>query len=326
MPGPWQAIGNIMPNSKIMVMSEVRIEVDPLPNILLSGETIKITARLFNGKDPIETPAFREVVTLDVDFYSTNDSNYDNFGAEPIKLTSFRDDGYDLDERSADGVFTGEFNLNFAAGEWQPLYYITLPMAKRELRQPTVILRRNPISIDVEPTMEKSQFHKLMLNIDPEFVEADSLVFQGKILFPDKQVEDFSVVEGKGTQRIYDIHYTEPGIHRVNVSAFGRTTNGREFQLEVPQMAFNVERKPVEEPTALEVEVDLVAKAEERRIKLEQELAAARLAVIEKKEAEEQEMMMFIIVGNLIVIVLAIGGFFGFRFYRQRIQKIASEE
>ena len=76
MPGPWQAIGDIMPNSKIMVMSDVRLEVEPLPEIVLSGETIKVTGQLFNGEKAIDNPMFRDVIQLDIDFYSTNNSSF----------------------------------------------------------------------------------------------------------------------------------------------------------------------------------------------------------------------------------------------------------
>ena len=69
MPGPWQAIGDILPQSHIMVMSDVKMKVDPLPKIVLSGETLKVVGKLYNGDEPINTPHFRNVVKLDVHFY-----------------------------------------------------------------------------------------------------------------------------------------------------------------------------------------------------------------------------------------------------------------
>ena len=92
MPGPWQAIGDILSESRIMVVTEVTIKVEPLPEVILSGETLKVEGQLFNGDLAIDDPLFRDVLNLNVDFYSTNNSAFDNFGAEPIKLTQFRDD------------------------------------------------------------------------------------------------------------------------------------------------------------------------------------------------------------------------------------------
>ncbi|MCW8832197.1 MAG: TIGR03503 family protein, partial [Colwellia sp.] len=77
MPGPWQAIGDILPESRILIVSDVKIAVDPLPEIVLEGETLKVTGQLFNEEDSIDTPNFRNVVKLDVHFYSTNNSIYE---------------------------------------------------------------------------------------------------------------------------------------------------------------------------------------------------------------------------------------------------------
>ena len=41
MPGPWQVIGDVLPNSKVMVLSDLALVVEPLPNILYAGEILK---------------------------------------------------------------------------------------------------------------------------------------------------------------------------------------------------------------------------------------------------------------------------------------------
>ncbi len=316
MPGPWQAIGQIQPGSHIMVMSEVRIEVEALPDILLSGETIKITGKLYNGAKAIDTPAFKDVIRVDVDFFSTNNSAYDNFGAEPVKLTTFRDDGRNLDEYANDGIFTGEFTLNFAPGEWVPLYYIRLPMASRELRQKPVIVEPSPITLSAEPSLDIDKPHKLLLDINTALVEPDSMVFQGKITFPDRQEEPFSIMEGSGPQRVFDISYTEPGIHRVKVSAFGHTVNGREFRLIVPEFTFNVERTAEQLMTIVGENGEIIEVAPENDEVFEEELLPPKLTLAEEMEifkqeqearrAEEQKQSLtFIVIANAIVLTLA---------------------
>ena len=285
MPGPWQAIGNILPESKIMVLSEVKIEVESLPEILLAGETLKVTGELFNGDRAIDVPGFRDVINLDVDFYSTNNSAYDNFGAEPIKLTTFRDDGRDLDEYAGDNLFTGEFVLNFAPGEWQPIYVIKLPMATRELRQNPVILHPTPVTLTVDTTNDEGAFHKVHFVIDDKNVDPDSLIFQGNFVFPDRQIENFSIMEGSGGERIKELAFTEPGIYRVKARAFGRTKNGREFRLVVPEFAFNVAPKEDdinftvdENGQAQKLTPEEVARQKAEQLAFEQEQERIRLA------------------------------------------------
>ena len=99
--------------------------------MLFRGETVKLTGHVLNDGEPIEVGQFRDVISLHVDFVSTNNSDYANFGAGTQSVTDFRDDGRGFDERPLDGVFTGEFKLVFPAGEWQPELYIETPILKR---------------------------------------------------------------------------------------------------------------------------------------------------------------------------------------------------
>jgi uncharacterized protein (TIGR03503 family) len=313
MVGPWQVIGQVEPNSKIMVVSEIKLEVTPIPNIILQGETLKMEGRLFNGEMAIDNPSFNDVLVLDVDFFSTNNSDFDNFGAEPIKLTSFRDDGRDLDEHANDSLFTGEFELDFAPGEWEPIYIVKMPMATRELRQTPVIVQKNPITISVETTQDEKGFHVVTFAIDESYVLADSILIQGKVTFPDRQVEPFSVMDGKGKSRIHNIAFTEPGIHRIKIGVFGETTSGREFRATVSEFSFNADRidGPLvpslngTEMTTEQQNAQAIADAEKLAEQLKQELAQAKAAQEAEIAAKKQETIIYIIVGNTVVVLLA---------------------
>lgn len=320
MPGPWQAIGEISPNSKIMVVSEVTLKVEPLAEILLSGETLKIQGQIFNREKVIDDPLFDDVIELDVDFFSTNNKAFDNFGAVQVNMGSFRDDGYELDEYAKDGIFTAEFALDFSPGEWLPIYRVKMPMATRELRQKPVIVRENPISLEVKTTTESLQYHEVTINIDDSFVDPDSLIFQGKITFPDRQTEPFAIMEGRGINRLKKIGYTEPGVHRISLNAFGKTINGREFRMVVPEFTFNVDRKDgflvptlsdeslvdnTSEQSAQEF-ANILAKEKE-----EHDLALAQAQEAQRVEAEAQQMQTLVLVGiiNGLIVVMAVGVF-----------------
>lgn len=314
MPGPWQVIGNVLPNSKIMVLTDIRLEVEPLPEVILAGETLKVAAKLHNGTKAIKQSAFRDVVKLDVDFYSTNNSDYENFGADAVELTTFRDDGRDLDEYAADGVFTGEFELKIAAGEWEPVYSIKMPMVERKLAQKPIILRKSPVEISVDITTDKLNHHVVHFNIDDTYVKAESMVFQGKITYPDKQVESFSLMEDEGgtdfQNRIIKFGYTEPGVHRLNVNGFGETIEGREFRLVLHEFTFNVEFSNegddvFADSTEGSDENKMMNQIKQQALEAEQALQALK-AQQEKEQAEAEEMQfIIIIVGNIVLLMIA---------------------
>ncbi|MBA6377480.1 TIGR03503 family protein, partial [Colwellia sp. BRX8-2] len=293
--------------------------------VILSGETLKIEGHLYNGEQAIDDPLFRDVINLNVDFFSTNNSAYDNFGAEPIKIAQFRDDGRDLDEYAKDGVFTGEFELAFAPGEWLPIYSVIMPMATRELRQKPIILQKTPITISVEPVMEVGKSHKVIFTIDPTYVDMDSVLFQGKVIFPDRQEVPFSIMEGKGNLRTYELAYTESGVHRIQVSVFGKTINGREFRLVLEQFTFNAESKtglvmPTlnanGEMTSLPVDkadvviTDKIILAEEKAKQLAMELQEAKVEQESAKSEKDLQTYIIIAVANVGIVLIALVFYF----------------
>ncbi|XPF95505.1 TIGR03503 family protein [Colwellia sp. RE-S-Sl-9] len=313
MAGPWQAIGQILPDSQILVVTDVVIEAEPLPEILLAGETLKVTGRLMNGDKGLSDPLFRAVINLDIDLFSSNNRQYDNFGAQPIKLGSFLDDGYDFDEKAGDGVYTGEFVLDFAPGEWLPIYHVKMPLMKRELRQKPIIVQKAPVKTSVEVSDEEGVNHVVTFDIDPTYVDPNSIILQGKVVYPDKQEIPFSLLEKESNSRIKTLEYTEAGIHRITVDVFGKTINGREFFLTLPEFTFNAENKnglliPSLDDEGNEIMVPRKTAAEilAEKEALEAEARAIEAARIQAEE-EEQQKQMYIMIGVVNGVIIVVG-------------------
>ena len=237
-PGPWQAVGQVLPESRIMVVSDIELTADPLPNILFSGEILKSTAYLTNGGEEITNNEFRNVVDVDIEFISTNNANYNNFGAVDELVATFVDDGLGMDERPGDGIFTGQFNLKIASGEWKPVFSVQTPMMTREQEGLPIILYENPVDISVEMNENDSGYHNLLIDVDRELVQIDSLLVDGKVRFPNGDTQNFSLTEGGPEAREYQIVAYEKGVFRVKLTAYGTTTDGRDFILDVPEYTF----------------------------------------------------------------------------------------
>lgn len=257
MPGPWQAVGQLKPGSKIMVMSELKLEAEDLPEDLMAGETVKVLARLTNGGQRISSPEFASVVMLDVTFTSTNRSDMDNFAADPQKITAFKDDGQGLDEKPRDGVFTGEFELDIPAGEWIPSYQVATPLFSRQLDLDKLIVHRAPITIDVEKGKEDGDYHQVYMKINESLVQPDALAFQGKVYYPNGDVQSVSIADKKNGRYQLEILNYDYGIFRIDLEAFGTNQKDREFMLKVPTFTFQVEPPPpsVIDPCAPQPEI-----------------------------------------------------------------------
>lgn len=256
-PGPWQAVGQILPDSRVMVLSEIKLHAKPLPPIIFSGEILKQTARLTNGGVAIDYGPFRDVVELNIELVSTNNPNYDNFGALTEQIAMFEDDGRGMDERPLDGVFTGQFNLNIAAGEWKPVFRVTTPMFTREQVDPPILLYPSPIIINVELHGGGENYHKLVIDTHRDLVDINTLLIDGKIRFPNGDIQNFSLTEANDSAREHMVVAYEDGIFRVKLTAYGKTVNGRDFILDVPEYTFLAQSQEQADENELDTEGQL---------------------------------------------------------------------
>ena len=292
MAGPWQALGRILAESRIMVLSDIILDVDPLPDHLMSGETLKVTARLKNAGEPINARDFREILTLDVIFISTNNPDYDNFGRGIVQVAQFRDDGRGFDERARDGVFTGEFQLNFAAGEWVPKYLVKTPLYTREVEQAPVLIHPIPIKAELTKAENAEAMHQLNFVVVNEEVKAQSLILQGRVRYPDGDTAAFSLQRPDFGAHRLQLEHRGYGSYMIEIQAFGELRNGREFMLTLPNVDFSVNLETFQAPELERLPEEILAEEAARR-ELEQAAAFPWGWVI-----------------SVNVLILSIGGFF----------------
>lgn len=322
-PGPWQAIGQILPDSRVMVISDIALHADPLPKIIFSGEILKQTAYLTNHGKPIDYRAFRDVVELNIEFISTNNPNFNNFGAQTQNIASFEDNGKGMDERPLDGIFTGQFNLSVADGEWSPVFSVSTPMFTREQVADNLMLYPNPIKISVEKDEIGKGYHKLLIDTERELVDLSTLLVDGKIRFPNGDIQNFSITDMSDNVREYEIVNYESGVYRVKLTAYGNTVEGREFILDVPEFSFLVEEpKPVIEvtdvtATPIDTEGQLVAEPEqnnELNTNTDDKTDLMTPAVIDESAQgwQKSTVILFVIGLNLLVVLLGVGAIWYF--------------
>jgi uncharacterized protein (TIGR03503 family) len=322
-PGPWQAIGQILPDSRVMIISDIALHAEPLPKIIFSGEILKQTAYLTNHGKPIDYTAFRDVVELNIEFISTNNPNFNNFGAQTQNIATFEDNGKGMDERPLDGIFTGQFNLSVADGEWSPVFSVSTPMFTREQVGENLMLYPNPIKVSVEKDEIGKGYHKLFVDTERELVDLSTLLLDGKIRFPNGDIQNFSITDMSANVREYDIVNYESGVYRVKLTAYGNTVEGREFILDVPEFSFLVEEpKPkidvvelpsdpamVEAQTSPEISVkSLTSEGIEDKPNV-----VLKLELDSSEQGWQQSTVILIVIGiNLIIILLGAGAIWYF--------------
>ncbi|MGO4892626.1 TIGR03503 family protein [Flavobacterium sp. W21_SRS_FM6] len=321
-PGPWQAVGQIREDSRVMVISDIALHAEPLPRVIFSGEILKQTAYLTNQGKPIDYRAFRDVVELSIDFSSTNNPNFNNFGAQPQNIATFEDNGKGMDERPLDGIFTGQFNLAVADGEWTPVFSVSTPMFTREQVGENLMLYPNPIKISVEKDEVGKGFHKLSIDTERELVDIATLLLDGKIRFPNGDIQNFSITDMSNDVRQFDIVNYESGVYRVKLTAYGNTVEGREFILDVPEYSFLVEEpRPLVEALTPTTDPALAAQSDESNMneQVPNAVMGENNTNAEPERAEEesqgwqQSTIIWFVVGlNLLIVIFGVAAIWFF--------------
>ncbi len=304
MPGPWQAVGQILPGSRVMVISDIQLKADELPPVLFSGEILKQTAYLTNGGEPIDYAEFRDVVKLNMEFASTNNPNFNNFGAQTQLIAAFEDDGKGMDERPLDGTFTGQFNLGIPDGEWKPIFTTTTPMFTREKVGDPIILHENPIKVDVELDSSGAGYHRLLVDADREKIDMTSLLVDGKIKYPNGDVQNFSITRVSDEVRTHKIVNYEYGIFRVKLTAYGNTITGRDFILDVPEFTFFAEEPEIETKATRQQVTQIPNEATKAEVLAIKELNLNEEPELKKDEMPTEKLVGLILLVNLVVILI----------------------
>ena len=260
MPGPWQAIGNILPESRLIVVANINLNIDPLPKTLFQGETLKLTAHLENAGTKVELVEFRDVVSLSLEFSSTNNPNYGNFGMGTRTIARFEDNGIGFDESARDGVFTGQFSSDIPEGEWRPVAAVRTPLLSREKRMPKVVVHATPVSISHIAGTGTDGYHTVVVKGDEKYIDVETILIDGTVKQPNGDTQRISfteIVNGPKNIETLNVGY---GIYTINLSVFARSRDGRDLVINLPQYSFTTAAPPP--PPSVEPEEQAVADTE----------------------------------------------------------------
>ena len=292
MPGPWQAIGDILPESRIMVIAGITLHAQPIPATIFSGETIKQTAYLENAGTRIDMSGFRDVVTLSIEFVSTNNPEYPNFGLGSRPIARFEDNGLGFDEYEADGTFTGQFDLKITEGEYKPIFTVRTPLFSREQVNENIVLLPSPIKLSHAIEANDRGDHLLKIGVNTEHIKATDYVVDGTVRHPNGEMAKFSLTEATTGERSLDILNSDYGIYKINMSVFAQTLDGRDLVLTVPEYSF------VTSTPEIIIEATPAPEAQPEDVK-------AQLAILEPEEESKSYVVLAIIV-NLILLLIGI--------------------
>jgi uncharacterized protein (TIGR03503 family) len=256
-----------------MVISNLALVSNPLPDELFSGEIIKMKSFLLNDGQPMTFAPYSEAIRLTVSLISTNKPEENNFGSRAQTVAVFEDNGLGLDEKHKDGVFTGKFRLDVLDGEWQALSKIETPMYTREKLDPILRVYPSPIEFDLalDPSEQADGMHFVTFKQKYKKFDPTSILIDGEVRLPNGVSQSFSLNEQTLRAKRLGIDNVAPGVYRVKAMAFARTLTGREVMINLPEYSFTVEPIIIVPPPPAAEELEQIRLAQEEAARIAQE-------------------------------------------------------
>ncbi len=248
MPGPWQAIGEVDPDNRVRLLSNIRLETAQLPTQLYQGERVKLKSWLLIDDAPPKAGYYLTDLGMTVRLQRFNDAKQEG---EPIVdevLGHYRDDGKGLDEVPGDGIMTAEAVLDVAAGKYRAMYSTGNQVFSRA-RYQDVLIYPLPVSYTLAPPSQEFGA-KLSFLIDADELDPASVVIEGKATNTVGASMAFNAVATEPRVEVDLSAIKEVGQYEVNATLFGTTRLGREIQVTLPVKSFNIFPVLAAEPSA----------------------------------------------------------------------------
>ncbi len=319
MPGPWQAIGKISAKNKVKILSELSLDVDPLPKKLYQSESIKFTAQLLQNGQPLVLRDFLNRVKLNVTFtpYRANGKDLPE-EARPIAevLGSFDDDGQNLDEVAGDGVFTVNLPIDIRPGK----YLVKIQSGNGVFLRTTeqdVLVYPTPVRVNFIQSRNGKVSHSINVDTERGAIKPGSLAATIEQIAPD----DTLIITQSHTKQdesklSFDLpNNTLPGTHTWSGWVFGTDlAASRPLSFRLGNRNYGVTAP-----------VDLKA-AYQKRLEDEAEIRRIEAQIQLEKERDEARkwFWIFVFAGNIIIIVVILMAVLGWKKMKGPKKKKAS--
>lgn len=279
--GKWRIDANIDPDNRVMVVSNLKLKVSPVPNNLLAGEAINYEVSLYEEGELITKPDFLNLVSAQLLQSKQGNSS---------RLAMFFDSG------------KHQFKQNFFTDSEEGVLNLTL-----DVRSPTFERTRNhavniygsPLITDVEVSAMEAQPHKINFQVRDDIVKSDSLKVTATTTLPDGEkqylvIEDFS-------QPVELNVLPQGGEYSVALDIKGQSILGRDFSVTPTPITFNalptqayldaqtVQQEQTEPPKAEEPVIEEPKQEEPKLEEPKEETPAEEEPAAEEPQEQEAE-------------------------------------
>lgn len=233
--GNWDLEGDLDPDNRVTVVSNLDVQLDGLPNDVIEGEKVTLSMNLAEKGKPIIHPQF--LALMDITFSQRTDKGELFEG----KLSRDRNGNAVV---PPDGVYVAKLGRTLTEGEHEFSVAVDGKTFKRAKRH-TMTVHKEAIATSVETELvEGQEQHFLALQPKLGLVKTESLNILAEVVDPDgaRSVQEVTRTT-TGQLRVAVPPFNGEGVYQVFLKTQGTTAAGNPF--EVSQGPYDIDYRPV---------------------------------------------------------------------------------
>jgi len=167
-PGEWSLDTIVDPDNRVMVVTNLSLKVDSLPNNMILGDELVVRARLLQDHKTITDKKLLSLVRFTV---------HRRLGSSRLPVVDLLDNGQGKDSFAGDGVFSGTAGHFTKPGIYELSLKVTGDTLNREVKH-RLEVRGSPARIDVK---KKANGFMATIRVDPSMLRTETVSIQLKL-------------------------------------------------------------------------------------------------------------------------------------------------
>ena len=310
--GEWRLQAKVDPDNRVMIVTNLSLKVDKLPNTLLLGDEFDVRARLLEDGKTVTNESLLSKTQFDLKQFNGN---------EAVASLGLHDDGQAPDVLKGDGVYSAHVQALDKAGEFELVIAANSLTFKREMHH-TLQVHASPATYTIQQPGPDQPFQ---LRIQPHagLIRPESISMQVKL--PEGEPQILEQVGDEEWQTAIPAKFAN---QKIGIAIVGKRYNDHDLKMDFEQML-----AVTEQPQSLTLEPKVAAPASPAPHPQSEPVASkpAEEAIPEeshpethpvkeeKKKGFNWTMVIILVVGVNLVVIL--GGWFGYRFWKKRQAK-----
>lgn len=214
--GEWSLDTTIDPDNRVMVVTNLNLKVDSLPNNMMMGDELVIRSRLLQERKTITDKKLLSLMRFTV---------HSKIGETSLPVVDLLDDGQGKDPFAADGVFSGTIGNFTKPGIYEIKLKVIGSTFNREVTH-RLEVRGSPAKIDVKKA--KQGGFEATIRVDPSMLRTETVSIQLKL--PDGQSR---IIPQSGELEWQTIIPAEFAEQEITATLVGTRFNGREMRMDL---------------------------------------------------------------------------------------------